>query len=137
MFKDWTTLRGTTGSYDTDQGVKQVLSFIAQHGSGRFQSFETKYDARGNEIIERVQNRAGFKRERDDGQTEYLILREIFEGEICKGYSAGAIAKELKRRGNLRTGSEPTSLQSRIVLPELGRERVYVIVSEGISDNEV
>ena len=137
LFSEWLDTRGTTGSYDTEQGVKHVLLFIAQHGSSRFQSFDNKRDYLGNEIPERIHNRAGFKRDRADGRVEYLILREIFDGEICKGFSAGAIAKELERRGYLQRGSEKESLQSRIQLPELGRELVYVVVSEGFSAEAV
>ncbi len=132
LFSEWLDTRGTTGSYDTEQGVKQVLSFIAQHGSSRFQSFEKKRDCYGNELSERIQNRAGFKRDCPNGQVEYLILREIFDREICNGFSSGAIAKELDQRGYLRRGTEKDSLQSKIQLPELGRKRVYVIVSEGL-----
>ncbi len=136
LFSEWLDTRGTIGSYDTEQGVKQVLSFIAQHGSSRFQSFETKRDQYGNDLSERIQNRAGFKRDCPGGEVEYLILRDIFEREICRGFSSGAIAKELDRRGYLRRGTENQSLQRRIKLPELGRERVYVLVSDGVNGGD-
>lgn len=136
MFEEWKTLRGTTGSYDIAQGVKQVLSFIGQHGSSRFQSFEIKIDARGNEVVERVQNRAGFKREvynkkTKTTDTEYLVLPDVFEREICKGFSPITIAKELEKLGRLRRSeSEKKYIQSKETLPELGRRRVYVVVFE-------
>lgn len=128
IFDEWLKVRGTTGSFDTTQGVKQVLSFIAQHGASRFQSV--------NDSTAKIQNRAGFKRENYEGQTEYLILPEMFEGEICRGFSHIAIAKELEKLGHLRRGTENRSLKCRETLPELGRKRVYILVYEGLNDNE-
>lgn len=128
IFDEWLKTRGTTGSFDTTQGVKQVLSFIAQHGASRFQSV--------NDTTARIQNRAGFKRENYEGQTEYLILPEIFEGEICRGFSHIAIAKKLEKLGHLKRGNEKESLKNRETLPELGRKRVYIVVYEELSENE-
>lgn len=128
IFAEWLKTRGTTGSFDTAQGVKQVLSFIAQHGASRFQSVK--------DTMAKIQNRAGFKRENYEGQTEYLILPEMFEGEICRGFSHIAVAKELEKLGHLRRGTENKSLKSRETLPELGRKRVYVLIYEAINDGQ-
>ena len=128
IFDEWLKTRGTHGSHDTAQGVKQVLSFIAQHGASRFQSV--------TDTTAKIQNRAGFKRESYEGQTEYLILPEIFEGELCKSFSPIAVAKELARLGHLSRGCEKESLQKRETLPELGRKRVYVVIYEALSENE-
>ena len=119
VFNEWLEARGTTGSYDVAQGVRQVFSFIEQHGSSRFQSI--------NDTLSRVLNRAGFKRENFEGQTEYLILPEMFEREICKGFQHVAVAKELERLGHLHRGSEKNYLSRKETLPELGRKRVYAI----------
>ncbi len=126
VFDEWLKARGTTGSFDTAQGVKQVLSFIAQHGASRFQSI--------TDPAARIQNRAGFKRESYEGQTEYLILPEIFEGELCKSFSPIAVAKALEKLGHLKRGNEKKYIQTKISLPELGQKRVYVIVYESFSD---
>lgn len=128
IFDEWLTKRGTTGSFDTAQGVKQVFSFIAQHGASRFQSI--------NDTTARIQNRAGFKRENYTGQTEYLILPEVFEGEICRGFSHIAVARELEKLGHLKRGTEKGSLKNRIDLPELGRKRIYLLIYEEVSDED-
>lgn len=94
MFEEWLESRGTMGAFDAAQGAKQVLAFIAQHGSSRFQSLTDSFM--------RVQNRAGFKRENINGQSEYLILPDIFEGEICRGYPAISVARELRKLGHLK-----------------------------------
>jgi len=136
LFSEWLDTRGTTGSYDIEQGVKQVLSFIAQHGSSRFQSM-------GSDNTERINNRAGFVRRvavaGKEGyfETEYLILPDIFDNEICKGFSATAIAKKLEQLGHLRRKeSEPNYIKCKETLPGLGRKRVYILVFEGMSDEE-
>jgi putative DNA primase/helicase len=135
IFDEWLDLRGTAGSYDTAQGVRQVLAFLEQHGGSRFQSV--------TDAMTRIPNRAGFKRESFEGQTEYLILPEVFEREICRGFQHIGIAKELERFGHLRRGSEKNYLSSKESLPELGRRRVYVVTYEpretdsgAISENE-
>ncbi len=102
------------------------MSFIAQHGASRFQST--------NDTTTKIQNRAGFKRENYDGQTEFLILPEIFEGEICRGFSQIAVARELEKLGHLKRGSEKNYVQAKITLPELGRIRVYIVVYEELSE---
>lgn len=128
IFDEWLDLRGTAGSYDTAQGVRQVLSFIEQHGGSRFQSI--------NDTITRIPNRAGFKKETFEGHTEYWILPDVFDNEVCRGFQPGTIAKELERTGYLRRGSEKKYLMSRETLPGLGRQRVYVVICESRAESE-
>ena len=126
LFQEWLELRGTSGSIDVARGVRHVLAFIEQHGSSRFQSI--------NESMARIQNRVGFRREDETGETEYLFLPEMFEREVCKGFNAVAIARELEKQGFLRRGNEKQTLLSRETLPELGRKRVYVISSNSLAE---
>ncbi|MEO5858717.1 MAG: DUF927 domain-containing protein [Pyrinomonadaceae bacterium] len=128
IFDEWLDQRGTSGSYDTAQGVRRVLSFIEQHGASRFQSV--------NDTITRIPNRAGFKKETFEGHTEYWILPEVFDNEVCRGFQPGTIAKELERSGHLRRGSEKKYLMSRETLPGLGRQRVYVVICESCIESE-
>lgn len=134
LFNEWIETRGGVGSYDIFRGVRQVLAFIDRHGSSRFQEmdkrtpdFEIAHDF--------VRDRAGFKRS-VNGLTEYLILPDIFDNEICQGGAPTAIAKELERQGYLIRGSEPNCLQSRETLPGLGRKRVYIVIPQGITEKE-
>ncbi len=136
VFSEWLELRGTSGVYDVQQGVNRVLAFIERHGASRFQEIDPKRDRNYDPIGGRVSNRAGFTRMDDKGVTEYLILPDVFENEICNGNSPTAVAKELERKGHLRRGSEVKSLKARVNLPELGRKRVYVIVSEVLTDDD-
>ncbi|MEJ7849442.1 MAG: hypothetical protein WKF92_15280 [Pyrinomonadaceae bacterium] len=127
MFDEWLESRGTMGASDAAQRAKQVLAFIAQHGSSRFQSLTDSFM--------RVPNRAGFRRENVNGQSEYLILSDIFEGVICRGYSAISVARELRKLGRLKQ-AEGKNLARKERLPELGRTRVYTIAYDNDSDTD-
>jgi uncharacterized protein (DUF927 family) len=75
----------------------------------------------------RVNNRVGFKRCIDETkEIEYLILPEAFRNEVCKGYSAVAVAKALSLRNMLRsqTGQGYTVT---VKLPDFGKSRVYAL----------
>lgn len=142
MFTEWVDTRGSSGAYDIEQGVKQVLSFIDRHGVSRFQDIDKRTGFEDKDTKEWVstetivRDRAGFRRF-VGGVTEYLILPEVFDQEICRGISPTTIAKELKRRGVLIPGSEAKSLQNRISIPGLGgRKRVYVIVPEVLNEEK-
>ncbi len=130
LLAEWIRARGTLGNYDAAQGVKQVLAFIEQHGASRFQSLTPQLDFNKNIIPERIINRVGFKREGENGTTEFLILPEMFDREMCKGFSPIAVAKELEKLGHLRRGSDKKYISEKVTLPELGRKRVYVIAYE-------
>jgi uncharacterized protein (DUF927 family) len=127
MFNEWLSTRGTVSSHDAAQGAWQVLSFISMHGASRFQQLEPTREFGGREDIERIYNRAGFKKQSYDGRTEYIILPEVFDRDACQGYPPLAVARELDRMGCLVRGSERDSLQDKRSLPELGRRRVYVV----------
>jgi putative DNA primase/helicase len=118
MFRAWLNGRGTKGGSDAEGAIRQVRAFIEAHGASRFQSTE--------DSSAKVINRVGFKRTSDDGQTEYLILREAFRREICHGYDATMVAKALAERGYLRAG-DGKNLARYETLPEFGRTRVYVV----------
>ncbi|MDQ3651547.1 MAG: DUF927 domain-containing protein [Acidobacteriota bacterium] len=120
MFQVWLDGRGTKGSSDVEAAIKQVRGFLEAHGSSRFQSVEDDFG--------RVNNRVGFKRTNSQEQTEYLILPESFRKEICASYDARTVAKTLADRGYLRRG-DGKNLMCRETLPEIGRTRVYVLLS--------
>lgn len=126
LFQEWLETRGTSGSIDVARGVRQVLAFIEQHGASRFQPIESPKNIDGEPLDIRIQNRVGFWRKGNGGEREYLFLPEMFEREVCKGFTASTIAKELDKRGFLRR-SEHDRFTIKVSLPELGRKPVYVI----------
>lgn len=116
LFQSWVDRRGTSGNSDAEAGVRQVRAFIEAHGSSRFQS----------DSDSKVVNRAGFKLT-DEDDSEYLIFPEVFRREVCAGFDARALARELARRGFLRR--EPGKhLTVRARPPEGGKSvRMYAV----------
>jgi uncharacterized protein (DUF927 family) len=124
---EWILARGTVGSGEVEAALRQVRAFIEAHGASRFQSVHPRLTSVGEEIPERVPNRAGFKREDAKGQTEYLVLPEVFRTEVCAGFDYRIVARALADRGYLVCESGRLMLKPR--LPELGTAWVYAIRS--------
>ena len=96
--------RGGTGAGEDAQALAQVAHFIELHGSSRFADL-----ACDHERI--VINRAGFRRKDPEGQTEYLILPEVFKRELCAGLDYRSVAKLLRDRGLLVTEHEHMTIK--------------------------
>jgi uncharacterized protein (DUF927 family) len=99
--RSWIDGRGTSGAGDAEAAIRQVRAFIEAHGSSRFQSAKPRSDGAGEPIPEKVINRAGFRVEEEGTVLEYLILPEVFKGEVCKGFNHQMVAKALRDRGYL------------------------------------
>jgi uncharacterized protein (DUF927 family) len=124
----WLESRGTSGASDVESGIRQVRAFIEANGSSRFQIFRPRPASHSDVSADKIVNRAGFRIDSEDGETQYLILPEVFRREVCAGFDYRLIARSLAESGHLI--SEPgTHLTIRKVLPELGKSRVYSIKS--------
>jgi uncharacterized protein (DUF927 family) len=77
-------------------------------------------------IGQRTINRAGFRRVLDDGSTEYWVLPEMYQREVCHGFDPRLVTRVLKDKGYLEIDSAGKSSVSKLV-PGIGRMRVYVI----------
>lgn len=126
LFLGWLSKR-STGSSDMDKAVSQVKGFLLANPS-RFEDLSEDGDQRGFPKwgSKLIINRAGFVQAGPDGRNEYLIPSESFK-EICKGYDATRVAKELEKRGYLRRGQDRLQVQQRI--PGVGNLRFYAIQS--------
>jgi len=122
---EWILLRGTIGSGEVEAAIRQVKAFLEAHGGARFQSVQARLTGFGEEIPERIINRAGFKRTDAAGETEYLILPEIFRTEVCKGFDARLVARVLGERGWLDSSADRNQVKVRV--PELGSIWVYAV----------
>ena len=111
--------RGGAGSSDLQQAIRQVRYFI-QSQSARFQDVDDPRPV--------VHDQAGF-RTVGDGRgkpTIYFMFPEGFRREVCKGYDADAVARELSRRGFLIT--ESGRLQYKLPKAHEGaRPRMYAV----------
>jgi putative DNA primase/helicase len=121
-FAEWVKGRGTMGSSDVEAAIRRLRVLIQTSGASRFQRLNPPCK---QAEPERVNNRAGFKRVSDDGETEYLILPEVFKSEVCEGCNHQAVLKELDIREFLQRDGPNMTIKPR--LPELGSVRVYCI----------
>jgi putative DNA primase/helicase len=122
MFREWLNNRGTTASSDREVAIAQVRDFIQKHGSSRFQ--------KSSNDLRTIINRAGFTREDDDGDTEYLVMTETFQKEVCSGFDFKMVAKELGSRGYLIPDKNDGRLTIQARVPELGKARFYCLTSK-------
>lgn len=128
VFKTWLDAR-THGNADADAAVSQVRHFLEAHGESRFQTLRQdsngtiESDSNNRTII----NRVGFKRITDD-KTEFLILPESFRKEVCKGFDAKIVIRELHARNFLM--SDQDKFQKTERLPEIGVKKVYAVSSD-------
>ena len=128
---------GADGKQREDlQILAQVRAFFEAHGSSRFE------DVAGS--INKTVSRAGFFRvvsstkpckfnpsskvtdESKPQHREFLVLPEAFRGDVCKGIDVRAAIKVLRDRGAL-LGENHEHATQKVVVPDLGRVRVYVI----------
>ncbi|UEM08227.1 DUF927 domain-containing protein (plasmid) [Skermanella rosea] len=107
-FTAWLGARGTTEDSENGTAVDQVRTFIEVHGASRFSSMN---DAENGIEDARVINRAGYKRKTADGQTEYLIFRNVFRNEVCKGFDHTKVEELLIERNFLATSGGKRQIQ--------------------------
>ena len=122
----WIAARGTLGNSDLEAGIIQVRAFLGKHGSSRFQRLLSNPRTNRNEE-EVVRDRVGFYRSDENDETEFLILLDVFRGEVCAGRDFTGVAKELHKRGFLVRDGQNLTIKPR--LPGLGSVRVYCVRS--------
>lgn len=126
-FDAWLEERGTAGPGELAEGVEQVRSFFAAHGSARFEPM-------GNVTCEmRVPNRAGWWRDDGTGRREWLVPPSVFKGELARGFDSKALASELVELGCLLPDEAGKTAQ-RVTIPGLGRLRVYRFTAAVLGD---
>lgn len=128
--RSWLESRESSGSGDDEAAVRQVRMFIEKHGASRFQSMTPRYTSGGDQVQERIIERAGFRSEEsDDGDKGvYLFLAEVFRAEVCRGFNPNQVARALADRGYLEC-EKGKHLTVRRTLPEVGKTRVYAVKS--------
>ena len=111
--------------------------FIELHGNSRFEPMGDLIhrDGMGTPTDVRIQNRAGFRRRDEAGGIEYLVLPEVWRGEVCAGMDSVTVAKALASRSLLVPG-EGNKLQKNTRLPGVTKSvRCYVITSGILGDD--
>ncbi len=118
VFASWLEARGGAGAAEDRAAIEQVAEFIASHGSSRFQSMK------GDGHLA-VHNRAGFWRDDDMGNREYLIPAPIWR-EVCLGLNTKSATAVLLSRGYLVPDGEGKASVS-VTLPGMGKTRCYIV----------
>jgi putative DNA primase/helicase len=123
--------RGTLGASDVDRGIEQVKGVLERYGPSRFEGITTAVDGSPRITGERILDRYGFRKDCQDGTTEYWILPAVFKTVVCKGFDAEAIARELASQGHLRRDGKNLTIHHTV--PGMGRPRLYTITSSLLS----
>ncbi len=126
-FRAWLDNRGGAGSQEEKTALAQVREFFELHGNSRFSRLD------GDESRPTI-NRAGFKRETQDGTAEYFLLPEVWRSEVCTGLDARFVARLCVERGMIKPGRDGkhTSVHR---LGDMGPTRCYHFTSICGSDN--
>jgi putative DNA primase/helicase len=125
-FASWLENFGSVGNREERTILAQVRAFFEAHGASRFEYFLATSE-------QRVPNRAGFYRDGEDGEREFLVLSESFRREVCQGFDEKMVKRVLIDAGLLLPGKDGKPTQV-IRFTGLGTSRVYVIRYKGEND---
>ena len=121
-FEAWMAQRGGAGNQEAAAMLSQLRQFFELHGDARFTDWARATDDHAPKTV----NRAGFRRFLEKtGETEYYVLREVFRGEVCKGFDHRVIAKLLVGLDCLEMDGRNYDRKER--LPSVGNTRCYRI----------
>lgn len=119
-FAAWLEAFGGKGNREERAILAQVRAFFEMHGASRFENIKALDD-------QRIPNRAGYYRNGEDGEREFLVLREAFHREVCQGFDEKTVKQVLLKAGLLLPGKDGKPTQV-LRLPGLSStSRVYVI----------
>jgi uncharacterized protein (DUF927 family) len=123
----WLEAREDNSVSEEIRALAQVREFIERNGESRF-TLMLPAGIEENNIGQRTINRAGFRRVLNDGSTEYWVLPEMYQREVCHGFDPKLVTRVLRDKGYLEIDSAGKSSVRKLV-PGTGRMRVYVIKS--------
>lgn len=110
-FQAWLRRRGGSGSANTDVLLSRIRAFFEAHGESRLEAYRTPQAGLP------VRDRAGFKRFDEVGVTEYMVLPEAFNRELCAGFDARLAARVLVEAGWLKPGTDGRARPRSCVFP--------------------
>lgn len=123
QLNQWILARGGVAANEDQQAIRQVRSFIEQHGESRFTPKQTGYSSQ-------VRQRAGWL-DTSGPQTLYLFYPTGWR-EATEGLSPDRAAKALMAAGYLvPDGNRP---QRKVSLPDNTRPRMYCVKGSILDD---
>lgn len=124
-FMAWLDARGGGQATEEIRALEQVRGFLERHGESRF-TLIAPADIEDN-IGQRTQNRAGFRKGSENGAMEYWVLPEVYKSDLCAGFDYKLVTKVLMERGCLQL-SKQGQPQVTTRLPGIDKPtRVYII----------
>lgn len=122
-FRVWLEAFGGSGNREGRAIVAHARAFFETHGSSRFEDIHASDQ-------QRIHNRVGFFRNRENNSREFLVLPEAFRSEICQGFNEKTVKQILIDAGLLLTSKNGQPSQN-MRLPGLGSTKVYVFQYTG------
>lgn len=132
-FDVWLANREGPAALEETRALAQVRQFIEMHGDSRFSKLNNfgDKDNIGRDTI----NRAGFTRQSSSGDTEFLVLPEVFKAEICKGFDLRFVTRLLIREGWVKPGADGRASKNERIPGFSQPKKVYVLTSKVLSDD--
>jgi putative DNA primase/helicase len=147
-FRAWLAARGGKGNGEVVAMLRQVRSFLAMHGDGRFAMWHRSVDDNAPKILQRAgvrrmldANGKPFKSNHPQSANtgekqhaslvegvsfEYFVLAESFRQEVCQGYDYQAVCRVLLEHGCLAP-DKGRSFDCKPRLPGIGNAVCYRI----------
>lgn len=119
-FLNWMAKRAGTEEFVEFDAINQVRNFLVNHANSRFAPWAATSS---------TSNAAGFKRDMGNGETQFYVLPDVFNREVCAGLDSTAVAKSLVARGYLIPDSSGKSTKPCRLPGEQKSKRVYVLTS--------
>lgn len=119
-FAAWLEGNGGNGNREERAILAQVRAFFEAHGASRFEDLKALND-------QRIPNRAGYYRNGEHGEREFLVLSEAFHREVCQGFDEKTAKQVLLKAGLLLPGNDGKPTQVRRLPGLSSTSRVYVI----------
>jgi uncharacterized protein (DUF927 family) len=125
-FDAWIVERNGTGNQEAEQAIRQVRHFLETNGESRFTRLDgfMEHNAIGNTI-----NRAGFRKDTDDGRTEFYVLPEAYKQEVCGNLNPRDVTKALRDGGYLMLATDGGN-QRQVRITGIGSTKLYVIKAD-------
>jgi len=107
-FNDWLLHRGKCDSKEEDHIVETIKSFFLKNIESRF----SPWNEDSGKTHGRIHNRAGFKKELDDGGWEFFVFKGVFRKEICSDFDYRDAEKICISNGLMLPDSQNRSTRS-------------------------
>ena len=121
-FVSWLETRpGGTKAAEDARGVAQVRLWLINNCNARFEKFRSEPNDKS-----RISNRAGWWRYGPNQSREYIIPREVWESEVCRGLDPRRVARCCVSAGILLPDGDDKPSQNQRLPGEKKPRRVYI-----------